>query len=94
MAARKSFVETGTPEQARNNERIVSGKNIFIFCLVLIFIWAMYMAVIDGGLSGKVEPTTVRNIFIDVDGDGSLDFVTYIEYVPNSTSSIVFPDGQ
>lgn len=94
MATRKSLVETGAPEQARNNERIVSGKNILIFCLVLIFIWAMYMAVTDGGLSGKVEPITVRNIFIDVDGDGSLDFVTYIEYVPNSTSSIVFPDGQ
>lgn len=94
MAARKSFVETDAPGQAKNDERLISGKNIFIFCLVLIFIWAMYMAVIGGGLSGKVEPITARNIFIDVDGDGSLDFVTYIEYVPNSTSSIVFPDGQ
>ena len=52
------------------------------------------MAFANNSLSGKVEPITVRNIFIDVDGDGSLDFVTYIEYVPNSTSSIVFPDGQ
>ena len=94
MATRKSFVETGMSEQAKNNERTISGKNIFYLCLVLIFIWAVYMAFTNNSLSGKVEPITVRNIFTDVDGDGALDFVTYIEYVPNSTSSIVFPDGQ
>ena len=94
MATRKSFVEANTTEQAKNNGRSISGKYIFIFCLVLIFIWAMYMAVTDNSLSGKIEPITVKNVFLDVDGDGSLDFVTYIEYVPNSTSSIVFPNGQ
>ena len=94
MATRKSFVETGAEAQAKNNGRTVSGKTLFLLCLVFIFIWAMYMAFTGNSLSGKIEPITVKNIFLDVDGDGALDFVTYIEYVPNSTSSIVFPNGQ
>ena len=89
----KSFIETQKNGQNKGEE-ISFGKKAFIFALLCILVAVLYMAITNNGYSGKIEPITVKNIFLDVDGDGALDFVTYIEYVPNSTSSIAFPNGQ
>ena len=90
----KSLIENQKTGQSKTNDEPSFAKKVFAFVLILIVIAVLYVFATGNSLSGKLEPITVRNIFIDVDGDGALDFVTYIEYVPNSTSSIVFPDGQ
>lgn len=95
MTTRKSFTEIDkSGYNKESGERTSFTKKAFIIALFCVLFAVLYTLVTSKPYSGKIEPITVRNVFIDVDGDGALDFVTYIEYVPNSTSSIVFPDGQ
>ena len=94
MTTRKSFIDDDKVNAVKCDARSSFGKNVFLIAMLLIIIAMLYMAISGNGPAGEIEPIIAKNIFLDVDGGGALDFVTYIEYVPNNPSSIVFPDGQ
>lgn len=62
------------------------NKIFAILAVFIVIIW-LYVMLEKGDNVKQPETIKLENIFIDVDGDGKVDFVPYIEYVPNNPQS-------
>ena len=63
----------------------ISGKVILIVVLVVILVAALGVFVLTQPTSpfAGLQVTTVRGAFVDVDGDGRVDYVPYMQVIVN-----------
>jgi hypothetical protein len=73
-----------------NTSKLFSKRNIVIgLCLIAAVLFAVTMTYLDGKVSAQPAPfagydtTILQGQFIDVNGDGSLDFVINAQVIIN-----------
>lgn len=78
------------PTKPPEKESMSNGKRIFLVICVIGILVMLYLAVTYNS-NPSLEITKATNLFIDVDGDGKVDYVKYIEFISNNPARQAFP---
>ena len=64
---------------------------IFLVCIVMIGVWVLDVATASGGTTMSTQ--NITDVFIDINGDGLVDYVTKAEVIINNGGAS-FPSSQ